>query len=294
MRLHELGPERADDVAALVASALPDEQLSAAELRDTLWEGGGRVWTTDDAGGVVSTVIREAPDRPVGCVRLLAVHPDARGSGVGRALLRHAEDQVFGDGAVEAQIGWESPFYLFPGVDVRWTPMLALAESEWFERAHVVLVFGCAVTSEHTEALGRDLAASALTVRPVSADDLPGLVAEAELHYPFWTAALERAVARGTAWAALDDAGRPAGFSCHSVSRRAWVGPVAVLPDHRGRGAGRALLAAALADLRAAGHERARLEWVPDTAFVHRAVGATVERVYLNLKLPRAVWRGRR
>jgi GNAT superfamily N-acetyltransferase len=66
------------------------------------------------------------------------------------------------------------------------------------------------------------------------------------------------------------------GFACVEATARDFFGPELVHPERRGRGVGRALLLAALEDLRQAGYAYAIIGWASSPDFYRRAVGATV------------------
>lgn len=64
------------------------------------------------------------------------------------------------------------------------------------------------------------------------------------------------------------------GFCVYDSTARGMAGPVGVAPGRRGRGVGRALLLAALADMRANGYAYAVIGWVETPEFFSRVCGA--------------------
>jgi GNAT superfamily N-acetyltransferase len=72
------------------------------------------------------------------------------------------------------------------------------------------------------------------------------------------------------------DGARIAGFSAHEANNRGlgFFGPMGTDPGTRGRGVGRALLLASLADLRARGFATAVISWAANLPFYERACGA--------------------
>ena len=70
--------------------------------------------------------------------------------------------------------------------------------------------------------------------------------------------------------------GRLAGFAAYECSRRNFFGPTGVVEEERGRGAGRALLLAALWAMRDMGYAYAVIGGVGAADFYARAVGATL------------------
>jgi GNAT superfamily N-acetyltransferase len=82
------------------------------------------------------------------------------------------------------------------------------------------------------------------------------------------------------------DAGEIVGFSTHEANNRGlgFFGPTGVAPSMRGRGIGRALLLASLADLRRAGYRRAVIPWTDAVDFYRKSCGARVEHRFVILR----------
>jgi GNAT superfamily N-acetyltransferase len=76
----------------------------------------------------------------------------------------------------------------------------------------------------------------------------------------------------------IEHDGRIAGFAAHSANNRllGTFGPTGVAPELRGRGYGRALLLAALADLARAGFDQAVIPWTDAIDFYRKSCGAEV------------------
>jgi predicted N-acetyltransferase YhbS len=109
-------------------------------------------------------------------------------------------------------------------------------------------------------------------------------IAFADRDYPHWVEELSRAIAKGTAFAARKDDGTTIGFACHSVNRRAWIGPMATEATRQHGGVGSALLAAVCADLAADGLETGEIAWVSNLRFYGKC-GAAVSRVFQGGRL---------
>jgi GNAT superfamily N-acetyltransferase len=69
---------------------------------------------------------------------------------------------------------------------------------------------------------------------------------------------------------------RPVGFCVYDSTARGIAGPIGVAGEWRGRGLGRALLLAALNDMRAVGYAYGVIGWVDATEFFARSCGAGV------------------
>lgn len=65
------------------------------------------------------------------------------------------------------------------------------------------------------------------------------------------------------------------GFACYDATARGFVGPMGVAPEARGAGVGRAVLLAALEQMRALGYAYAVIGGVGPAEFYKKAVGAT-------------------
>jgi ribosomal protein S18 acetylase RimI-like enzyme len=94
---------------------------------------------------------------------------------------------------------------------------------------------------------------------------------------PGWASEARAALANRpvTLQAALDPVRGLLGFCCHDATARGLVGPIGVAAEARGRGIGRALLRACLADMRSAGYAYAVVGAVGVPAFFHQVAWAT-------------------
>jgi len=79
--------------------------------------------------------------------------------------------------------------------------------------------------------------------------------------------------------------GKVAGFAAHDANNRnlGFFGPAGVAKSLRGRGLGRQLLLASLADLRRLGHDRVVIPWTDSIDFYRKACGASVAHRFLTL-----------
>lgn len=285
MVLEQWGPDRLHELAELVSAAMPDEALSSEELEGVVFDGGGVVLGADDGLAAVAVVLREPGGAPVASVALAVVHPSARRAGRGRELLEAAEAWAGEQGAAAVTLGAGAPFYLWPGVEERHTGMLRLAERCGYEespRWQIDMALPVGFRSAAPEGV--------VTRRVRSETDVAGVLGLAEAEWPAWRAEVERAIGHGTCHAAFVAASEDpqgaateaVGFACHSVSRAGRVGPMAVRPDHEGRGIGRALLGQVCRDLELAEFDVAHVSWVGPYEF-YAALGAEVCATYRNL-----------
>lgn len=280
---------RLSDLVSLTDAALPSENLTGDELLASCWEDPDRsiVFGLADGSGAISGVVREVRDRRVAFVQLVAVRPEHRRRGHGRALVGELAAWAFdadSGGAVALSVGGASPFYLWPGVDVHATAALCLFEATGFRPVGAELNLSFPSRSTGAPAEGN----SAVEVRRALDDhDAVRTLAFVERHWPGWRAEAERAVEHGSCHVAVSDDGAIVGFACHSVNRLGWLGPMGTDPTQRTSGIGRALLAAVATDLRIAGIESVEVSWVGPVGFYAKAAGASVSRTFRTLRLDR-------
>lgn len=257
---------------ALVEAAIPGEGLSVDDLLGVCWDDLGASTVLGDEVAAASVAVRDGS----GAVQLLAVHPDARREGRGRALLDAATDWAFDHGAGHVTIGAAPPWYLWPGIDLRWTAGLVLAESAGFAAVNVAVNLSCPTSA-------RVPAPDGVTIRRVVDDaDCDAVVALCEREFaPAWRHEARRGIEHGACHAAFDDVdGALLGFAAHSVNRAGWFGPTGVDPARQRRGVGGPLLTACLEDLQVAGFDRCEIAWIGPTGFYVKAAGAEVGRTF--------------
>jgi GNAT superfamily N-acetyltransferase len=265
----ELGPDALPGIARLVGRAVPDPP-TPGELARTLFDGEQPAHVVGDpAVGVVATVVIGGS----GHLRLLAVDPDHRGRGHGRALLAAAEAHLAAAGCREVVTGSDPPAYLFPGVDTRAVELCALLERSRYRRDEAN--FNMVVDLDR------------LPADPGGWEDVTDeqeVRAWGDAHWPHWTPELVRAARRSTLIGVRDAEGLAA-LCAYSVNRDGWVGPVCARPSLVGRGAGRAPLVGALVRLAEAGHRRAEIAWVGPIVPYAR-LGARIGPVFFVYRRP--------
>ncbi len=259
------GPAQAGRLASLWAAASPSEPISMAELDRVIHADNGVVLACPDSSGAVVAVTRESQGTIRGYIKLIVVHPDAQGHGLGRRLLGAAEEWLAAQGATVAGLGAGVPLYLWPGVDVANLPACSLALAAGYR------VVGCAVNLRMPTTYGSVTPPLVEVCRFGRRTDydrnqlsaLRGLVAT---EWPIWLTEFDLGVSHGAVFGAFqaDSSGKivPLGFLAHSTLRNGWIGPMGTHPGHRQRGVGAALLAAVCADLQRLGFEQVEVAWV--------------------------------
>jgi GNAT superfamily N-acetyltransferase len=83
----------------------------------------------------------------------------------------------------------------------------------------------------------------------------------------------------------VEENGQVAGFAAHDANNRGlgFFGPTGVARRHRGKGLGRKLLLAALADMRRQGYHQAVIPWTDAIGFYERSCGAEIQHRFVTL-----------
>lgn len=300
-------PGLLERVVELCAAALPDESWSVDELEGVVCASAhpgaagsdpsvpawirpvdALTWVVFDGdllAGVAVVTVTDVIGVDSVHLQLLAVHPSRRRRGIAAALVGAVDAWAAARGVQEWWAGAGAPFYLFTGVDTRWTEALSALEALGLERHRVELDLVCP-TAEPPRRSGGVGGAGGPTVGGVLDDDaaaaLVNWVAET---FPQWTVEFARAAAAGTVVVARDaGTGTVVGAAAHSVSRFGVVGPVAVAPDVQRGGVGTELMRAVLADLRVAGLRSVEISWTSTVRFFATACGARVGRSSVVLR----------
>lgn len=236
--------------------------------------------------GVVFGSVSER-DTEVGHVDLIAVHPDARRQGIARRLLGAAENALAALGVTEILLAGNPPYYVWPGIDVRYTPAVCAAMAFGYEQDRTAwnmtadLSPGAPAVRDTAAAEAR-LAEAGIEVRAATTEDLPALVAFAQDTFAgTWGAEITHSLNRPAGGCHLAVRGtRILGFAAYGASRPGWFGPTGTAPDAQGLGIGGVLLRRCLRDLRDRGYPTAQIGWVGPIPFYSSAVAARIERVF--------------
>ena len=261
-----LGHDAIEAIAALGRRSILDAP-TVEELRRSLTAADQpAVVRGDPDRGVVATVTGQNR----GFVRFLAVDPEHRRSGLGRALLGAAEADLRAADASSVTVGADAPYYLWPGIDAREMATVCLVERLRYRRVDVNLNMDVDLVSLPPDPGGWRAAGTA---------DRAALSDWATHHWAHWHAEILRACDQDGLVIAEDRDGIMA-VCAYDVNRAGFVGPVAVRPSLVGRGAGAAPLLGALHRMRHDGRARAEISWV-GPIFPYARVGATLGRAFL-------------
>ncbi|MFD2083109.1 Acetyltransferase (GNAT) family protein [Actinopolymorpha cephalotaxi] len=227
------------------------------------------------------------------------VTPEARGAGVGRALVRGVLDWLRGQGAREVFFASYTPNYVLPGLDAEAYPeAAALLRGLGFERRSEAAAMDRSLVGhrmpDEIRARVDDLTAGGYRFGTPTGDDLVELLRLAgEEFNPDWARAIRDAVVAGLppdrivgAW---EPGGTLAGWAMHAAYENVLerFGPFGVRPDRRGTGLGRILLQLTLERMRAAGAHSAWFLWTGERSAagqLYRSTGFAVTRRFAVLR----------
>jgi GNAT superfamily N-acetyltransferase len=193
-------------------------------------------------------------------LRILLVAAEARGRGVGTALLHDAQ----GVQVIAAEPG----NYLMPGVPKTSAAARRFLEARGFHPTRETWNLDAPLTH---------IVAEAGATRSSRAD-ADRVLAFVEREFGrIWRFEASKAFDRELPVCFhTEEQGNITGFAVHDVNNRGlgFFGPTGVAKAQRGRGLGRTLLLASLADLRRLGYDRAVIPWTDALEFYRKSCGA--------------------
>jgi GNAT superfamily N-acetyltransferase len=284
-----------DQIVDAWCRSLPADPITLTRLRDLVILDAGfdpdglRVARDGDRILGAAYAVRVHAD---GWVPFFFVVPEARGRGIGRALLTEALEWLRAHGAKQATFAAYAPGYVLPGCDRALYPAGAkLLESLGFETYAQAVAMDRSLIG-YTPCLERldGLAAVGWRFGTPTVDDLPGLLRLAGEHFaPDWAQAIRQAIRGGLPLerivVAVAPGGDLAGWAMHgayeNVAER--FGPFGVRGDRRGLGLGEVLLHLTLARMRALGLHTAWFLWTGEqtpAGSLYRKAGFTTTRFF--------------
>ena len=286
VEISPLAPSELEAARALLVAALPHDPFVARVAEEKLFGGNaGRdaVNLAAREGGQLAGLIAAAGR----WIKLLVVAPDARRRGIGSALLEKVAQPRL---VIAAHPG----NYLTPGVDPRYEDGLAFLKARGFQptgeapNLRVELVGNKRCTRAHAQRIEPPIAAAGYRIRRAVADDAAALDAMVRSAFSGAQAyEIARALEVGGVHIALHSE-KIVAFAAHDGNNRGlgWFGPAGTLADHRGKGVGEILLVHCMADVAERGQNETIVAWVGPVDFYRRAVGATVERTFIQMERP--------
>jgi len=292
---------RGGDEEALVAcwnKALPKDQLSTARfvsttLLDANFDERGLIEAWDDDGDLCGFVFAVAAGDGDGYITMLAVGPNSRRRGTGRALVSRAEAFLTGKRCWRVLVSPYAAGYYYPGVFVdSYQGGPELFEACGYRRLATVVAMDLSLAGyevpEHAQADRARLEAEGWRFGPPSLAYYTRLVSFCATFSNDW-ASLVRAILRSgepgrneqAQVATLGD--RVGGFAAFGAFAGCAdrFGPFGVAPEFRGRGLGNVLLHETLREMASRSHHCAWFLWTgeEDAAFrLYQRAGFEVTR----------------
>jgi GNAT superfamily N-acetyltransferase len=240
---------------------------------------------SEPIGACFGSVGRPHGDGLPGFIDLFVVAREHRRQGIARRLFGEMEGELARRrGCSTVRIQGHPPHYAWPGVDVRYTPAICLAEDLGYRRGRCEVNMAVdlerapldtdgdadRIRSEGVEVRRAETSDRALLTAAIAADWWPALAAEV-------AAALGRTDA-GVHLALRSS--RCVGFCAWGVNRVNEVGPLGAWPDARRHGIGAVLIKRCLAEQRDRGLGSVDLMWTGPLSYFSTTLGATISRVF--------------
>ena len=294
MRIDEAGSDRGvpEEVEALARTSFDLDGDDAARLPEMVWSDSDRdarvrllAWDGDRIVGVAVGSVVDA----TGFLDLLAVAPEWRRRGIGRELLGRWETRAAVLGGETLAIGANLHSYAWPGVDIRYTPAIAMFLKAGYARRDVLFnmdVDLIEVVPSTASELRRVEDAGVILRRGV-VEDADALARHTASKWTeVWARETQAALHRSPSSIFLAFAeGEVIGFAAHGVLRATHFGPLATHPAWRRIGLGGALTRLALADMVSLGQRIVEIAWVAQDAipFYSRSVNARLGRTFWTM-----------
>lgn len=294
-RIIPLTPGQLPALLDLCGVSLPLDPFSVRLLRTRIFEDprfdGELSLAIEDTGKLIAVavgVVRAVAEGPPhGWIKLLAVHPDHRRQGLAKALLAELE-QRFRQRQVPQLDTVGAPHYLWPGIDVRYTPACCLFEKLGFSehRYTVNMAVDLAGQNFDTQANEQRLSTDGFAFHrsdPAAFDDILAFIGK---DWPVWCDEVRIAMANHPVTLYHATQGdRVVAFAAYDTAMfKGTFGPMGTDASLRGKGVGAVLLKRCLRDMKDRGCPRCEIAWVGPVGFYARQVNACINRVFRDYR----------
>lgn len=312
LKLRTFEPGDAVRIAEAWTLAAPHDPITPARLRDLVlldrnFDPKGLVVAVEDEAivGAAYAVRRRVAEHGAdlesgrGWIPFFFVVPDARGAGLGRALLVRALEWLRGHGAQEAVFASYTPNYVLPGLDeARYPEAAALLSSLGFsaiERPSAMerSLRDYALPEEQRRHADRLRAQGWYLGTLPDEDIVPLIELAADSFSADWARAIREGLLAGLPperiLVARNPGGRLIGWAMHGTYEGVIdrFGPFGVLPESRGTGLGRLLLHLTLERMSASFAHSAWFLWADEgsaASNLYRKTGFEITRTFSILR----------
>lgn len=279
----------------LCRQTLPLDTFSLPVLRSRVMEEPNRnpayqlsAWEDDRLAGVLLGGTREGDHGTFGALRMFAVAPTFQRQGIASKLLGELETRLRRDGAPTLRAGNTAPNYIWPGVDVRYTPAFCFLQKHGFERA-------ADAVNMDVDLQARDWSTAELEARLDATFAVRRLEPTDREQFGAWLQQWWGAGWRAEALASYGNEpistfvatqdGRICAFASYNVAAlEGGFGPTGTEPPLQGRGLGRILLFRCMDDLKQMGLGKAEICWTGPISFYARTAGAVMSRIFWSME----------
>lgn len=292
MRFRELAEADLPALLDLCQRTLPYDSFNLPLLRRRVWQEPHHTpayqitaWDGDRLAGVMLGGIRETQEGMGAWIRLFAVDVPYRRQGLGSALLAELEGRLRDAAYKRLRVGNSAPNYLWPGLDVRYTPAFCFLQKHGFERTGeaVNMLVDLHARSWDTSADEERLAAEGFAFRRLTPADGEEFAAWLTQRWnPTWLAEGLSSYANNPISTFIATyQGRICAFASYNVAIfDNGFGPTGTEEALRGRRLGRILFYRCMEDMRQLGHATAEVCWVGPIAFYAKVADAWIHRVF--------------
>ncbi|MCF7801312.1 MAG: GNAT family N-acetyltransferase [Candidatus Marinimicrobia bacterium] len=218
-----------------------------------------------------------------GWLKLIAVHPEFQGQGIGKVLFGRIES-AFQQRNLTVMSLFDTPYnYYTPGLDPRYTRALVFFQDRGFERTGETENLLCSLDqSFDTAADEKRLAGKGIEILLAEETHLPELNKWLETIWPAWIYEATAAWRQNLLYLAIKKDAGVIGFGAGEDNNvgTGWFGPVGVDPKFRQYKIGKVLSLKVLHDLKKRGFAMAIIPWVGPIPFYQRLCKAMVDRVF--------------
>ena len=220
-------------------------------------------------------------------LKLFAVDRSRRRSGIGSQMLTEVEERFRVAGVERVRTLNSSPYFVTPGLDVRYTEALCLLEAHGYQLDRYVHNMEVLLSANDFDTSGAEsaLAGQGISVRRLRYEDEPVLRPWVQRNWgDNWaTEACDSLKNDPVTTFVAETDGSIVGFATYDVMLFSGsFGPTGVEESMRGLGLGKVLLFRCLEDMRDKGYERCEIIWVGPIAFYAHTAGARICSTFMQ------------